>query len=89
MDSAFCRQNDLVAEALERFPYENFVFKRPVAFGRVEECDPKVESLMNEALHLLLRFGGSVAKRHAHAAEAESGDFESGSAKRACLHFFL
>src|SRR5271157_1058886 len=75
-------------ERRKRLAHEFFVRERAVDFGRVEERDAAVHCGMEKIGHLLLIFGRTVGKAHAHAAEPESRNFQIAFAKFALLHCF-
>src|ERR1700682_443139 len=80
-----CSQHDLVALALDRSPDELFVFVWSVDVGRIEKINAEFERAMNSRD----RFGviaTGVKLRHAHAAEAEGGNFEAGTSKSTGFH---
>src|SRR6266849_10637214 len=84
-NSELCGQHDLVALALDRSSDELFVLVGPVDVGGIEEGDAEFEGAMNGRD----RFGviaSGVELRHAHAAEAEGGNFETGTSKSADFH---
>src|SRR6266851_1336315 len=84
-NSKFCGQHDLVAFALDRASDEFFVLEGPVNVSGIEKIDAEFEGAMNGRD----RFGviaSGVELRHAHAAEAEGGNFETGTSKSAGFH---
>src|ERR1700675_1237252 len=84
-NSELCGQHDLVPLALDRASDELFVLVRPVNISGVEKGDAEFERAMNGRD----RFGvvaSGVKLRHAHAAEAEGGNFEAGTSKSAGFH---
>ena len=80
-----CGYYDLVALALDGASDEFFVNVRPVDVGGVEKVDAEFERPMNGRD----RFGviaSGVKLRHAHAAQAERGNFDTGTSKSAGFH---
>jgi hypothetical protein len=67
--------DDLFANRGEGLADELFVGERAVDFGGVEEGDAEVDGFVEEGDHFSFVFGGAVGEAHAHAAEAEGGDF--------------
>jgi len=79
------REHDLVAAALERAPEELFVRVRAVDIGRVEQRDAEVERMVDRGD----RFGvvaRSVELAHAHATQAERGNFGAVAAESTRAH---
>src|SRR6267378_5397744 len=84
-NSKLCGQHDLVALALDRASNEFFILVGPVDVSGVEEVNAEFERSVNGRD----RFGviaAGVKLRHAHAAEAEGGNFEAGTSKSAGFH---
>src|ERR1700676_3610627 len=84
-NSELCGQHELVALALDRASDELFVLVGPVNISGVEKGDAEFERAMNGRD----RFGvvaSGVKLRHAHAAEAEGGNFDAGTSKSAGFH---
>ena len=76
VESEFGGDDHFVAEGSEGFADEFLVGEGAVDFGGVEEGDALFDGGADDGDHLLLVPGGAVAKAHAHAAEAEGGDFQ-------------
>src|ERR1700675_5173537 len=84
-NSELCGQHEFVALALDRASDEFFILVWSVDVGGIEEVDAEFERAMNGRD----RFGviaSGVKLRHAHAAEAEGGNFEAGTSKSAGFH---
>src|SRR5208337_617966 len=81
----FCGQHDLAALALDRASDEFFVLVRPVDIGGVQKSDAEFERTVNGCDRFSVVASG-VKLRHAHAAEAEGRNFETGTSKIAGLH---
>src|SRR5258708_6129551 len=84
-NSELCGQHDLIALALDRASDEFFILVWPVNVGGVEEVNAEFERSVNGRD----RFGviaSGVKLRHAHTAEAESGNFETGASKSTGFH---
>ena len=80
------REHQLIAEEREGFADQLFVGEGSIDFGGVEERDAAVHGVVEEGGHLRLVFGRAVGKAHAHAAEAEGGDFQVAVTELARLH---
>ena len=77
----------LVADRLERLAHQLFIREWPVGFGGIEVRDAKVVCGTNQLDHLALVGCRAIGRAHAHAAEAESRDFEIFS-ESTLLHCF-
>ena len=84
-DSEFRGQHDLVALALNRAAHKFLVLERPVNIGRVKKRDAEFERPMNGRDRFVVIASG-IELRHAHAAQAESRNFETGMSKIAGFH---
>src|SRR5579862_7870994 len=62
----------LIADGMKCLADQLLVRKGPIGFGGIEMGDAKVVSGSKHLDHLSLVCGGTVSRRHAHAAEAES-----------------
>ena len=78
--------DDPVLDGGEGFADEGFVEEGAVDFSGVEEGNAEIDGGVDEFDHFGFVGGGAVAKTHAHAAEAEGGDFEIACAEFAGLH---
>src|SRR5271165_374681 len=85
-ESEFCRDHHLLANWSEGFPYEFFVHERSIGLRGVEEGHAMFHGRPNEGDHLLLVARRSIGGTHAHAAEAEGGNFQVTLAKLSFLH---
>src|SRR5215212_2581815 len=74
------------AEGSERLTNELLVGERTVHLGGVEEGDTTLDRRADERDHLLPVGGRAESEAHAHAAEAERGDFEPASTELPLLH---
>lgn len=66
----------LAADRLQRLADQFLVGEGTVGLGGVEQGDAAVVGGMDELDHLLLVGGRAVHGGHAHAAQAEGGDFQ-------------
>src|SRR6266568_2176125 len=74
------------AERSESFAHKFFVSERAVNFSGIEESDAAFHGCPKQRRHLLLVFGWTVGKTHAHAAQPDSRDFQITVSKFALLH---
>ena len=77
----------LPAKRLQRFAHQFLVGKRPVHFGRVEECDPALNRRAQKRDHFLPVGDGVFIVTHSHAAEPERRNFQAAVSKFSFLHF--
>jgi hypothetical protein len=70
------RNYDFVTERGEGLADKFLVDKGAVDFSGVEERDALFDGRADDGDHLLFIPGGAIAKAHAHAAQAEGGDFQ-------------
>src|SRR4051794_34842899 len=80
------RDDDAVADRLQRLADQLLVVERAVHLGRVEEGDATVDRRPEEGDHLLAWRSGAEGLAHSHAAEAERGHLQGAGAEGACLH---
>ena len=76
LPAEFGGDDHLLAERSEGFADELFVGERAIDFGGVEKGDAELDGGMEERDHLGLVLRRAVGPTHAHAAEADRGDFE-------------
>src|SRR5271155_2197333 len=76
------------AQGSERLAHQFLVSVGAIDLRGVEECDAQFDGLADQRDHILLVRGRTEAKAHAHAAEAEGGDFQVAVSQFALLHFF-
>src|SRR6266508_1049620 len=76
-DAELGRDHDLLAHWRQRLPDELFISMGPVDLRRIEEGGAAFHGGADERDHRLFVGGDAVALAHAHAAEAEGGDFEA------------
>ena len=77
----------LLAERRERFAHQFLVDERTIDFSRIEQGDAAFDRRPDQRDHRLLVGSRTVAIAHAHAAEAESRNFQITFSKFACFHF--
>ena len=78
--------DELLSERSEGLADQLLVGKRPVHLGRIEERDAALHRRPKQRGHLPLVLWRAVGKAHAHAAEAQGGDFQAALSKFAFLH---
>jgi hypothetical protein len=83
------RDHHLIADRFERLADEFLVGERAVGLGRVEEGHAQVNRMPDETDHSVPVGDGSVVRAHAHAAKAERGNLQPGTAKLTLLHRFV
>ncbi len=64
---------------------EDFVFAAAVDVGGIEKIDSEIDGAMNRSDGFVV-VAARIEFGHAHAAETERGDFESGTAEGAARH---
>jgi len=75
----------LVAHRRQRLAHQFFIGERAIGFRRIEVGNAPLHRRADQRDHLLLVCRRAVARAHAHAAQAEGGDFKALS-ESACLH---
>jgi hypothetical protein len=78
--------DNLAAEGRKALAHEFFVVERAVDLSRVKEGDATLDGGTEKRDCLVLFREGLVAKGHAHASEAEGGDFKIVFPKFAFFH---
>lgn len=76
----------LAADGLERLAEQLFVGEGAIGFGGIEMGNAAVMGGANQLDHLALVGCRTIGRAHAHAAEADGGDFEVVVAEFAFLH---
>ena len=87
--SKFCRDDDLVADRLQRFAHEFLIRKRPVYLGRVEERDSTFGGALNHLDRLRFLNWRPKAEAEAHASKSYLRDLKATSSKLSRLHIPL
>src|SRR5579863_1803428 len=77
VETKLCGNDHLFADGLECFPHQLFVRERPICFSCVEMVYASVIRGSNQPNHLALVGRRSIARAHAHAAEAKSRNLQS------------
>src|SRR5262245_2439338 len=77
---------DLITKRSEGFTHQLFIGERTIDLSRVEERDAAFHGCPDKRDCLLLIHSGTVAKAHAHTAEADGRDFQITFSKFALLH---
>ncbi len=77
--------NIVAAAAGERVADQQLIVANAVEIAGVEQRDPRIQRGVNGG-DALTAVGGTVEIRHAHAAEADNGDFWAGCAQFAMIH---
>jgi hypothetical protein len=89
LEAEFRGDHHLIPKRGQCFAHKFFVAEGTINFSGIEEVDAAFDSGANQRNHFCFFGRRAVAEAHAHAAEAESGDFEIAFAKFAFLHCFL
>src|SRR6202167_2075007 len=84
-NAKFCGEHNLVALAFDRAADKFFVFVRSINVRSIEKVDAEFESAANGGDGFVV-IASAVKLRHAHAAQAGDGDFETAAPKFAKLH---
>jgi hypothetical protein len=78
--------HDPIAHRRERFAHKFLVGERSINLGRIKEGDAEIHCRPNEGDHRSPLAGWPVVHAHAHATEADRGDFGSALSKFTLLH---
>jgi hypothetical protein len=85
-DTEFGGNDDLPLERGKRLAEQFLVDVGAINFRGIKEVDTPIHGLMDQGNHLLLVGRRAVGHAHAHAAQAERGNFKSAIAEFAFLH---
>src|SRR5258708_15915054 len=84
------RGNDaLLAERKKRLAHQFFVDERAVDFCGIEKGNTEFHCFADQRYHCIPVRGGAAMITHAHAAEADSRNFQVAVSKFALLHFLI
>ncbi len=81
--------DDLLAERKKRFAHQFFVDERAVDFCGIEKRNAELHCFADQRYHCIPVRGGAAMITHAHAAEADSRNFQVAVSKFALLHFLI
>src|SRR5579859_6794263 len=90
LEAEFRGDDDLLAHRSESFADKFLIHERTIHLRCVEESDAAIDRASQHCDHLLLRSCyGTMSGAGSHAAQTDSGDFETTSSQFALFHVCL